>query len=128
MRLEEIQTRIDAWIGLFEEGYFPPLSNLARLVEEVGELSRALNHRYGSKVPKATEAPTDIEEELGDILFTVAVLANSLEIDLEEVMRQTLNKVIDRDTTRWTMKSEHDVTTAQSMRLPPSKAEGSGSD
>lgn len=117
MRLEEIQKQIDGWIRLFEEGYFPPLSNLARLMEEVGELSRAMNHRFGAKVPKVTEQPTDIAEELGDIVFTVAVLANSLDIDLEEVMRQTLNKVIDRDSTRWTIKSEASLDQARSMRV-----------
>lgn len=117
MRLQEIQSRIDAWIGLFEEGYFPPLSNLARLVEEVGELARALNHRFGAKVPKKSEALTDIEEELGDILFTVAVLANSLDMDLEQIMRKTLNKVIDRDSTRWTIKPDVDVAQAHAMRM-----------
>lgn len=117
MRLVDIQHRIDQWIGLFEEGYFPPMSNLARLMEEVGELSRALNHRYGGKVPKSTERATDIAEELGDILFTVAVLANSLEIDLEDVMTDTLNKVIDRDSTRWTLKSSSDLDAARALRL-----------
>jgi NTP pyrophosphatase (non-canonical NTP hydrolase) len=49
MDLKEAQARVDAWISQFEEGYWPPLHNLARLVEEVGELARELNHRYGSK-------------------------------------------------------------------------------
>lgn len=117
MRLKEIQERIDAWIALFEEGYFPPLSNLARLVEEVGELSRAMNHRFGAKVPKPSESPTDIAEELGDIVFTVAVLANSLNIDLEKVMLANLNKVIDRDSTRWTMKADARLSDAHAMRV-----------
>jgi len=117
VRLKEIQERIDAWIALFEEGYFPPLSNLARLVEEVGELSRAMNHRFGAKVPKPSESPTDIAEELGDIVFTVAVLANSLNIDLEKVMLANLNKVIDRDSTRWTMKADARLSDAHAMRV-----------
>lgn len=104
MHLSDIQKQIDQWIGLFEEGYFPPMSNLARLVEEVGELSRALNHRYGGKKKKEHEHDGDIAEELGDILFTVAVLANSLDIQLDDVMTATLQKVIHRDSTRWTIK------------------------
>lgn len=117
MRLVDIQERIDRWISLFEEGYFPPMSNLARLMEEVGELSRAINHRYGGKVPKSTEPTIDIAEELGDILFTVAVLANSLDINLDEVMTNTLNKVIDRDSTRWTLKSSSDIDEARALRV-----------
>ena len=30
----EAQHRVDEWISQFEEGYWPPLANLARLVEE----------------------------------------------------------------------------------------------
>ena len=38
--IADLQQTIDAWIGQFEEGYWPPLANLARLTEEVGELAR----------------------------------------------------------------------------------------
>lgn len=105
MRIQDVQRDIDRWIGHFEEGYFAPLANLARLMEEVGELARALNQRFGGKTPKASDRDANIEEELGDILFTVAVLANSLDIDLEHVMRQTLAKVVHRDSSRWTRKT-----------------------
>lgn len=117
MQLAEIQKQIDDWIGLFEEGYFPPFSNLARLMEEVGELSRAMNHQFGGKKRKATEEEGDIADELGDILFTVAVLANSLEIDLASVMAATLEKVIHRDSTRWTIKEG--VAVADALSLAP---------
>ena len=36
--LKEIQKIVDDWISQFEEGYWPPLSLLAAVVEEVGEL------------------------------------------------------------------------------------------
>ena len=49
MELKEAQARVDAWIGQFEEGYWPPLVNLARLTDEVGELARLMNHRFGPK-------------------------------------------------------------------------------
>ena len=53
MTLKDAQTRVDAWIAQFEEGYFHPLTNLARLTEEVGELAREVNHRFGQKTKKA---------------------------------------------------------------------------
>ena len=60
MELKEAQERVDAWIGQFEEGYWPPLANLARLTEEVGELARLMNHRFGPKRKK----PGEDEQEL----------------------------------------------------------------
>ena len=59
MRLKEAQAAVDAWISQFEEGYWPPLTNLARLTEEVGELARLMNHRFGHKPKKSDEAEQD---------------------------------------------------------------------
>ncbi len=106
MTFHEHQQKIDNWIGQYEAGYWPPLVNLARLVEEVGELSRELNHQFGPKAKKQTEVSGSIENELGDILFTVATLANSLGIDLEAVVNENLEKVFTRDSTRWKKKAE----------------------
>ena len=105
MRLNEIQTIVDDYIGQFEEGYFPPLVNLARLTEEVGELARELNHQHGKKTKKADEEPGDVALELGDILFVVIVLANQLEIDLATAFSRTLEKYQVRDADRWLRKS-----------------------
>ena len=55
MSLKDAQAQVDAWISQFEEGYWPPLSNLARLTEEVGELAREMNHRFGHKIKKADD-------------------------------------------------------------------------
>lgn len=104
MRFRDFQDAIDRWITQFDAGYWPPLANLARLTEEVGELSRELNHRYGPKTKKEDEFEGSVAEELGDILFTVATIANSLDIDLEEVVRENLRKVEDRDSDRWKRK------------------------
>ena len=62
MRLSEAQAAVHAWISQFEEGYWPPLSNLARLTEEVGELAREMNHRFGHKPKKADEPDQDLAE------------------------------------------------------------------
>jgi NTP pyrophosphatase (non-canonical NTP hydrolase) len=104
MELAEAQRRVDAWIGQFEEGYWPPLANLARLVEEVGELARLMNHRFGPKKKKPDEAEQDLAEEVGDILFVLLVLANEQRIDLSEALEQVLEKYRARDSERWTRK------------------------
>ncbi len=101
MKLREVQSEVDAYIGQFKEGYFPPLVNLARLTEEVGELARELNHRYGPKTKKADEPEGDVALELADVLFVVVVLANQMEIDLQDAMERTLTKYRVRDADRW---------------------------
>lgn len=105
MTFHELQTAIDDWISQYDAGYWSPLANLARLSEEVGELAREINHAHGPKTKKSSEAAGSIAEELGDIIFTVATLANSLEIDLEEVVRGNLEKVTKRDEARWKKKA-----------------------
>jgi NTP pyrophosphatase (non-canonical NTP hydrolase) len=102
VRISDAQKAVDAWIGQFEEGYWPPLSNLARLMEEVGELARDLNHRYGPKPRKAEEPEQDVALELGDILFVVIAIANEQKIDLEEAFGRVLEKYRVRDSDRWT--------------------------
>ena len=106
MEMKEAQARVDGWISQFEEGYWPPLAILARLMEEVGELSRELNHRYGSKPKRDDEAPTDLGLEIGDVLFVLLSLANQQGIDMDESLTRVLAKYEDRDSTRWTLKSE----------------------
>lgn len=64
--MKEMQTEVDDYIGQFKTGYFSPLANLARLTEEVGELSREINHVYGEKKKKASEDDNTIKAELGD--------------------------------------------------------------
>lgn len=92
---------VDAWIQQFEEGYWSPLSNLARLVEEVGELAREINHRFGQKKKRADEPEKAIEEELGDLLWAIICIANSLGVDLDAALKHTLEKVSERDAERF---------------------------
>lgn len=100
--MAEMQKEVDAYISQFKEGYFSPLSMLARMSEEVGELAREVNHRFGEKPKKATEADNSIELELGDILFITICFANSLQIDLTEAFDQVMHKFQTRDKNRWT--------------------------
>lgn len=102
MKISEAQQAVDAYVSQFKEGYWPPLSNLARLIEEVGELARELNHRYGHKPKKADEPEQDLGLELADILFVIIAIANEQKIDLEQAFAQVLDKYQVRDRDRWT--------------------------
>lgn len=102
--LTSYQTRVDAWISRFKEGYFDPLTNMARLSEEVGELAREVNHRFGQKTRKKDEAPGDMAMEMADILFVLICMANREHIDLDQAFEAMMHKVETRDANRWTRK------------------------
>ncbi|UQZ32382.1 nucleotide pyrophosphohydrolase [Paenibacillus sp. PK3_47] len=102
--LGEMQREVDAYISQFKEGYFSPLSMMARMSEEVGELAREVNHKFGEKPKKADEEVNSIELELGDILFITICFANSLGIDLTEAHNKVMHKFNTRDAGRWTLK------------------------
>ena len=104
MELRDAQNRVDEWISQFEEGYWSPLVNLARLMEEVGELAREFNHRFGSKTKRPEEPEGDLALELADILFVLLVMANQQKIDLSEALEEALEKYRRRDSHRWARK------------------------
>jgi NTP pyrophosphatase (non-canonical NTP hydrolase) len=104
MSLADAQRRVDTWIGRYEEGYFDPLTNLARLAEEVGELAREVNHRFGQKTKKQDEPEGDLAMEMADILFVLICMANREGIDLQTAFDGMMEKVETRDRERWTLK------------------------
>ena len=104
MSLTASQQRVDRWVSQFEEGYFHPLTNLARLTEEVGELAREINHRFGQKTKKNEEPEGDLAMELADVLFVLICIANREAIDLQQAFERMMEKVERRDATRWTRK------------------------
>lgn len=105
MSLRDAQARVDAWIGQYEEGYFHPLTNMTRLAEEVGELAREVNHRFGQKTKKKEELDGDLGMEMADILFVLICMANREGIDLQEAFERMMAKVEHRDKDRWTKKA-----------------------
>ena len=104
MSIREAQQAVDVYMSQFAEGYWPPLTNLARLIEEVGELARELNHRFGHKTKKPGEPEQDLALELADILFVLIAIANEQKIDLQEAFDRVLHKYDTRDHDRWTRK------------------------
>lgn len=99
--LNQMQKEVDDYISQFKAGYFSPLANLARLTEEVGELAREINHYYGEKQKKPTEEENSVKAELGDNLFVLLCIANSLGIDMTESFNDTMEKFNTRDKNRF---------------------------
>ncbi|MCB9779445.1 MAG: nucleotide pyrophosphohydrolase [Alphaproteobacteria bacterium] len=96
-----LQRDIDRWIAE-NGGYWDELSLLARLTEEVGELAREYNHRFGAKRKKASEGDAALQEELADVLWIVLCMANQQGIDLDAAFEATMTKLRVRDAGRFT--------------------------
>ena len=101
LTVSEMQREVDCWIKDIGKGYFPPLANMAILTEEVGELARVIVRRYGPQVAKNSDLDRNLEEELADVLWVVACLANQTGVDLTEAFRKTLLKKTQRDRDRF---------------------------
>ncbi|EQA36050.1 phosphoribosyl-ATP diphosphatase [Leptospira broomii serovar Hurstbridge str. 5399] len=100
MTFDEAQKSVDDWIRNFGVRYFSELTNLAILMEEVGEFSRLVARKYGDQSFKKGEDPDALPKELGDILFVLICLANQMGISMEDAFRATLEKNTDRDKDR----------------------------
>lgn len=105
--MENLQEDVDVYINGFEEGYFSPMELLARLTEELGELSREVQNVYGQKKKKPEEAIRSLEEETGDLFFVLVCFANSQGISLENALTSVLTKYNERDANRWTKKESN---------------------
>ena len=100
--LHDVQQEIDTLIKEeWQSHYWAPLSSLARLIEEVGELAREINHSYGENPKKSSEGQGNIAAEMGDILFILASLANSIGVDLDTAFEEVMAKYQKRDMQRW---------------------------
>lgn len=105
MTLANYQKQIDDMLQQYEKPYWHPLSQLARMIEEVGEVSRILNHQYGDKPKKPNEEHEELADELADVLYTVICLANSQDIELDEPFQRAIAKLETRDVGRFRKKS-----------------------
>lgn len=105
MRMREMQEAVDAWVK-DNGGYWDEMVMIARLAEEVGELSREYLHRFGPKPKKPGEKEGDIGEELADVLWIAICMANQQGIDLEAAFQGTVDKIRVRDAGRFTPASE----------------------
>ena len=104
MALQDLQKEVDQWVSEFTPSYWKPHEIMVRLMEETGELSREINHRFGPKPKKASEDPMELGDEIADIMFTLVCLANSQRIDLDDAWQKMMDKVTKRDAERFQKK------------------------
>ena len=95
----EAQRMVDNWIKTIGVRYFSPLTNMAILAEETGEVARIMARLHGEQSFKPGETP-DLADELADLLWITIAIANQSGIDLSKAFLQNISKKSDRDKTR----------------------------
>ena len=100
LTVPQLQARVDDWIKTVGVRYFSEMTNLAILMEEVGELARLFARRYGEQSSKSTDLDRDIADELSDVLWVVVCLANQTGVDLSKSFEANMAKKSARDATR----------------------------
>ncbi|RYU92626.1 nucleotide pyrophosphohydrolase [Emticicia agri] len=100
MTIAEAQAEVDNWIKTIGVRYFNELTNMAMLMEEVGEVARIMARRYGEQSEKESDKDKDLGDEMADVLFVLICLANQTNIDLTEALRKNLEKKTKRDKLR----------------------------
>ena len=100
MTLKDAQGRVDEWIRTTGVRYFDPLTNMAMLSEEVGEVARIIARRYGEQSEKPSDKSKDLADELADVMWVVICLANQTGVDLTEAFNKNLEKKNTRDRDR----------------------------
>lgn len=100
MEIKEAQKMVDDWIKKYGVRYFDEMTNLAVLMEEVGELARVFSRKYGEQSFKAGEDDKNMADEMADILFVLICLANQTNTNLEEAFKQNISKKTNRDKDR----------------------------
>jgi NTP pyrophosphatase (non-canonical NTP hydrolase) len=98
--LKDAQKRVDDWIKRYGVRYFNELTNMAVLMEEVGELARIMARKYGEQSFKPDEENGEIDDEIADILWVLICIANQTEVDLAKAFERNMKKKTERDNER----------------------------
>ena len=97
--LRQAQKIVDDWITTVGVRYFSPLTNMAVMMEEVGEVARIMSRRYGDQSFKPGEKD-DLSDELADVMWVLMAIANQTGVDLTEALQRNIEKKTTRDATR----------------------------
>ncbi len=97
--LRRAQAIVDEWITTVGVRYFSPLTNMAILTEETGEVARIMARTYGDQSFKPGEK-SDLSDELADVLWVLMAIANQTGVDLTAAFERNLEKKTKRDKER----------------------------
>ena len=100
MTIKQAQQMVDEWIHQYGVRYFNELTNMAMLVEEVGEVARIIARKYGEQSFKSYDEKKDLADEMADVLFVLICLANQTGIDLTTALQRNFEKKTKRDSDR----------------------------
>lgn len=114
MNIKEYQQSVDQWIKQYGVRYFSPLTNMAILTEETGEVARIMARFAGEQswsardkekfgINEANESEKGKEllaDELSDVIWVVSCIANYYHIDLQDALNTNLDKKTKRDKQR----------------------------
>jgi len=98
--IAEYQKIVDDWIKDVGVKYYSEMTNLAELVEEVGEVARIISREYGDQSFKESDKHYNLADELSDVFFVLVCLANQTGIDLSEAIKRNMEKKYTRDRER----------------------------
>lgn len=114
MSIKEYQQAVDQWIRHYGVRYFLPLTNMAILTEETGEVARIMARFAGEQswsardkekfgINEANESEKGkqlLADELSDVIWVVSCIANYYHIDLQDALNANLDKKTKRDKQR----------------------------
>ncbi len=98
--ISEAQDQVDQWIKKIGVRYFNELTNIAILMEEVGELARIMARKYGEQSFKESDKKNELADEMADVLWVLICLANQTGVNLTDAFRNNMNKKTKRDAER----------------------------
>ncbi len=75
------------------------LAHMTKVTEEVGELGEEVLMQLGLQRKKKLDgrAQGNIEKEFADVIYTTAILADTLGVDLDKVMTARIAEIKERD-------------------------------
>ena len=104
MTIHELQEKVDDWITTIGVRYFDPMTNMAILSEEVGEVARMMSRMYGEQSFKEemseAEQKQKLADEMADVVWVLSCLANQCGVDLTEAIHRNIDKKTKRDKDR----------------------------
>lgn len=100
--LEEIQNSVNEWIKNYGVRYFDPMTNMAILTEEVGEVARIMSRLYGEQSCKKGESISNeqLADELTDVIWVAVCIANQSGCNLTKAFKKNIEKKTTRDNNR----------------------------